>query len=119
MNDHGPLVFDYLSWCVTTAMGGGLALISATLAFLGRRGYAPRVMRALYALYALLAFYSVSLTWVAVAYVVSLADRRETDLWCGVFLAGLVGTVACVWNRPGRWNAAPLAEQRRMAALDL
>jgi hypothetical protein len=112
----GPLVFDYLAWSVTTAMGGGIALISAILAFVGRRGYSPRAMRALYAL---LAFYSVSLTWVAVAYVVSLADRRETALWCGLLLAGLVGTVACVWNRPGKWKAAPLAEQRRMAALDL
>ena len=115
MND-GRIVFDYLSWCVTTAMGGGLALISVTLAFLGRRGYPPRVMRALYAL---LATYAVSLTWVAVAFVVSLAGRDQVNLWCGVFLAGLVGTVACVWNRPGKWNAAPLAEQRRMAALDL
>ena len=112
----GRLAFDYLSWCVTTAMGGGLALISVILGFIGRRGYAPRVMRVLYAL---LAFYSVSLTWVAVAFVVSLADRSQTDLWCGVFLAGLVGAVACLWNRPGRWKAAPLAEQRRMAALDL
>ena len=116
MIDDGRLVFDYLSWCVTTAMGGGLALVSVILAFLGRRGYAPRVLRTLYAL---LAFYCVSLTWVAVASVVSLADRHQTDLWCGVFLAGLVGTVACVCNRPGKWNAAPLAEQRRMAALDL
>ena len=110
------LVFDYLSWCVTTAMGGGLALISTILAFLGLRGYSPRVMRVLYAL---LAFYTVSLTWVALAFVVSLGDRSHADLWCGVFLAGLVGTVACVWNRPGKWNAAPLAEQRRMEALDL
>jgi hypothetical protein len=115
MND-GRINFDYLSWCVTTAMGGGLALISVALAFLGRRGYAPHVMRVLYAL---LAFYTFGLTWIAVAFVVSLADRSQAGLWCGVFLAGLVGTVACVWNRPGRWNAAPLAEQRRMAALDL
>ena len=115
----GPVVFDYLAWCVTTALGGGLALISVTLAFLGRRGYSPPVVRTLYALYALLALYSVILTWVAVAYVASLADRRETNLWCGVFLAGLLGTVASVWNRPGKWKAAPLAEQRRMAALDL
>jgi hypothetical protein len=115
MND-GRLVFDYLSWCVTTALGGGIALISAILAFLGRRGCFPRVMRGLYAL---LAFYAISLMWVAVAYVVSLADRSQTDRWCGVLLAGLVGTVACVWNRPGKWKASPLAEQRRMAALDL
>ena len=116
MNTDGRLAFDYLSWSVATAMGGGLALIAVTLAFLGRRGYAPHVMRVLYAL---LAFYTFSLTWVAVAFVVSLADRSRTNLWCGVFLAGLVGTVVCVWNRPGKWNAAPLAEQRRMAALDL
>jgi hypothetical protein len=115
MND-GRLVFDYLSWCVTTAMGGGVALISVILAFAGRRGYLPRATRALFAL---LALYTVSLTWVAVAFVVSLADRTQTDLWCGLFVAGLVGTIACAWNRPGRWNATPLAEQRRMAALDL
>jgi hypothetical protein len=110
------LVFDYLSWCVTTAMGGGFVLLSVIVAFLGRRGYYPRVMTVLYAL---LAFYTVSLTWVAVAFVVSLADSAQTDLWCGVFLAGLTGTIACVWNRPGKWKSAPLAEQRRMAALDL
>ena len=116
MNADGRLAFDYLSWCVTTAMGGGVALTSVILAFLGRRGYFPHVLRVVHAL---LALYTVSLTWVAVAFVVALADRSQADLWCGVLLAGLVGTAACVWNRPSRWKAAPLAEQRRMAALDL
>jgi hypothetical protein len=108
--------FDFVSWVLATGTGTALLVLGCLLAAFGRHGGRPKLC--LFA-YAVLLANALALVWVSGLMLCGLAGVGTERLWTGFGLGGLVGAGGLAWNHPRRWHGRRLAEERRMAALDL
>jgi hypothetical protein len=115
MNDV-PWAFDFVSWVLTSGIGGSLLLLGYLLGFFSRGGRRPKLVALVYTV---LMAYAVALVWVSGLMLLGLAGAGTERLWTGFGLGGLVGAASLAWNHPRRWSDPRLAEERRMTALDL